>query len=116
MNANTCTLMIILAFTLLAAFLEIFVLYKSERSWGENSTKVVGLTIVVGAILAISIIGVSESGAALTILGTVAGYFLGQKITDDDSSMKKKKHKESSEQKKESDESSKNNNGNQSTP
>jgi hypothetical protein len=93
MDTNTWTLIIILAFTLLAALFEIFVLYNRDKSWGENSTKIVGLTIVVGAILAISIVGVSESGAALTLLGTVAGYFLGQKRISEDGNEKNKDNK-----------------------
>jgi len=49
----------------------------SGRSWGEYSTKLVGITFIVAMALIAYIYDASNSSTAFALLGTLAGYFLG---------------------------------------
>ena len=53
---------------------------KNKRSWGEYSTKLVGITFIVAMAIIAYVYDTSNSNSSLfTLLGTLAGYFLGHR-------------------------------------
>ena len=59
---------------------EILVMIKRERGWGAQSSRIVGITLVVIAamFLVTTSIGQDRIAPAIGLLGTVAGYLLGK--------------------------------------
>ncbi len=73
----------ILLFGLVVLSLEVFVLLKQKQGWGVNSTRIVGLTLVVVSGVFLITAGYSESQIApmIGLLGTIVGYLLGKSDT-----------------------------------
>ena len=69
-----------LIFGVLVIGMEILVMVKRGRGWGRDSTRMVGLTVVVVAamFLGISTVPLERLSAAYTLLGTIAGFFIGR--------------------------------------
>ena len=59
--------------------IEVIVMLKRGRGWGTDSVRIVGLTlvIIVAMFLATSTISAERLSAAYALLGTIAGYFIG---------------------------------------
>jgi hypothetical protein len=74
---------LVLLFTFAVICRSIYVLIKRGKVFGESSTKLIGLTVVVGAALIVCILD-CDNGAVFALLGTIAGYFLGQKRPKED--------------------------------
>jgi len=74
----------VLLFGALIIGLEIMVMVKRQRGWGAQSSRMVGITLVVVAamFLATSSIGQDKIAPAIGLLGTVAGYLLGKNDKD----------------------------------
>jgi hypothetical protein len=70
----------VLAFGLLVMVLEVLVMFRTSRGWDTDSTRIVGLTLVVVAGLFLITAGYSQDQIApmTGLLGTVAGYLLGR--------------------------------------
>jgi hypothetical protein len=73
----------ILLFGLVVLSLEVIVLLKQKQGWGANSTRIVGLTLVVVSGVFLITAGYSESQIApmIGLLGTIVGYLLGKSDT-----------------------------------
>ena len=50
---------------------------KKDRAWGEYSTKLVGITLIVAMALIAFVYDSTNSSMIFALLGTLAGYFLG---------------------------------------
>jgi hypothetical protein len=70
----------VLAFGLLVMGLEVLVVVRTAKAWDTDSTRIVGLTLVVVAGLFLITAGYSQDQIApmVGLLGTVAGYLLGK--------------------------------------
>ncbi|HEY3081253.1 MAG TPA: hypothetical protein VGM69_15275 [Chloroflexota bacterium] len=70
----------VLAFGLLVMGLQVTVMFRAARAWDTDSTRIVGLTLVVVAGLFLITAGYSQDQIApmVGLLGTVAGYLLGK--------------------------------------
>jgi hypothetical protein len=70
----------VLAFGLLVMGLQVSVMFRAARPWDTDSTRIVGLTLVVVAGLFLITAGYSQDQIApmVGLLGTVAGYLLGK--------------------------------------
>jgi len=70
----------VLLFGIVILVLEVFVLLRQKQGWGVNSTRIVGLTLVVIAGVFLITAGYSESQIApmIGLLGTIVGYLLGK--------------------------------------
>ena len=70
----------ILIFGLAVLGMEMAVLWRQKQGWGQNSTRIFGLTLVVIAGLFLVTAGYSENQMApmIGLLGTIAGYLLGK--------------------------------------
>jgi len=86
-------LIAVLVFTLVVVVIEALVVYRAaeqERNdaWAHyNVVRLFGLTLIVGAVLVISIGGpdvpTGDRAAIFGLLGTLAGYFIHQKEKKD---------------------------------
>ncbi len=74
----------VLAFGLIIVGLEILVMLIRKKGWGELSSRLVGITIVVVAaiFLVVTNIALERITLAVGLLGTVAGYLLGKNDKD----------------------------------
>ncbi len=70
----------VLLFGLIVLGLEVGVLLRLNQGWGVNSTRIVGLTLVVVSGVFLITSGYSEKQIApmIGLLGTIVGYLLGK--------------------------------------
>jgi len=70
----------VLLFGLIILGLEVGVLLRQNQGWGINSTRIVGLTLVVVSGVFLITAGYSETQIApmIGLLGTIVGYLLGK--------------------------------------
>ena len=71
----------LLVFGLIVIGLEILVMLKRQKGWGPDSSRIVGLSLVVVlAVFIVSTTSISQERltAAIGLLGTIAGYLLGK--------------------------------------
>jgi hypothetical protein len=70
----------VLAFGLLVMGMQVFVMLRTAKGWDMESTRIVGLTLVVVAGLFLITAGYSQDQIApmIGLLGTIAGYLLGK--------------------------------------
>lgn len=70
----------LLVFGFLVIGLEILLHMKAKKTWDVNSTKIVGVTMVVVFGVFLIVAGYSEQQIApiVGLLGTIAGYLLGR--------------------------------------
>lgn len=73
----------VLVFGLIIIGLEVGVLFFQKQGWGINSTRLVGLTLVVICGVFLITAGYSERQIApmIGLLGTIIGYLLGKTDT-----------------------------------
>lgn len=72
----------VLVFGLSAVGLQVLVLLKRGAGWYPESTKLVGLTLILTVVLFLPTAGFGEQGltSVVGLLGTVAGYLLGKPV------------------------------------
>ena len=70
----------VLVFGLSAVGLQVLVLVKRGAGWYPDATKLVGLTLILTVVLFLPTAGFGQDGltSVVGLLGTVAGYLLGQ--------------------------------------
>ena len=81
MTEATLISIALLVFGLIVIGLEILVMLKRQKGWGPDSSRIVGLSLVVVlAVFMVSTTSISQERltAAIAILGTIAGYLLGK--------------------------------------
>ena len=84
---------IITVLTLLTICKIAYVNVVNKKGWGEYSTKLIGITFIVAIALIAFIYDASSNNSALfTLLGTLAGYFLGYQKKKKEGNTKKEKN------------------------
>jgi hypothetical protein len=74
----------VLIFGLVIIGMQCGILYKSGKVWGMNSTRSVGITLVIISGLFLITAGYSQEQISpmIGLLGTIAGYLLGKTETE----------------------------------
>ena len=73
-------ILMILIFGVIIIGLEILVMIKLQKGWGDNSVKIIGLTLmlIMALVVVFSKVEIEKVTAIIGLLGTIAGYLMGK--------------------------------------
>lgn len=80
----------VLIFGLIVILIEVYVIRKKDQGWGNNSLRIVGLTLITTCIMVLLTMENLKQEyftSLIGLFGSIVGYLLGKK--DDESNKKK---------------------------